>query len=210
MNLAELRKEYTLSGLTEEKTSKNPFEQFTFWFDEAQKAEIEEPNAMVLSTVSPEGVPSARIVLLKQVDENGFVFFTNYRSHKGNDLESNPNGNLLFFWKELQRQVRIQGIVRKISKEQSADYFYSRPLESRIGAWASEQSSVIENREVLEERFLHFQEEFGEEVPLPDYWGGYSLIPNYFEFWQGRPSRLHDRIAYVLEKSLWVKKRLSP
>ncbi len=210
MNLASLRKEYTLGGLTEEKCDVSPFKQFSLWFSEARQAGIEEPNAMTLATVSPEGMPSARILLLKHFDEQGFVFFTNYKSHKGNDLEHNPKASLLFFWHELQRQVRIQGFVHKITREQSAEYFFSRPLESRIGAWASEQSTVIESRELLEKNYARLKNEFGEEIPLPDFWGGYCLNPIYFEFWQGRESRLHDRITYSKENNEWSRKRISP
>lgn len=210
MNLASLRKEYSLSGLTEEKCDGSPFNQFSVWFSEARNAGIEEPNAMTLATVSARGMPSARILLLKHFDENGFVFFTNYESRKGHDLEHNPNACILFFWHELQRQVRIQGSVQKITREQSAEYFLSRPLESRIGAWASEQSSIIENRTVLEENFNRLKNQFGDDVPVPDFWGGYCLSPIYFEFWQGRESRLHDRITYTKENNEWIKKRISP
>lgn len=210
MNLADLRKEYTLHGLTEDTIADTPYQQFSQWFAEAQNAGIEEPNAMALATVSPDGMPSSRIVLLKHFDEKGFIFFTNYESKKGKNLARHPQASVLFFWQELQRQVRIEGIVEKISRQESAEYFFSRPLESQIGAWASSQSSVIENREQLDAAFADYKQRFGNTVPLPDFWGGYRLVPHYIEFWQGRPNRLHDRIEFAYHDSQWIRQRLSP
>mgnify|MGYP000210972754 FL=1 len=210
MKLGDLRKEYTLHGLTQEHIADTPHIQFDRWFTEAQNAKIEEPNAMVLATVTPEGMPTSRVVLLKHFDEKGFIFFTNYESKKGKNLAANPQASLLFFWLELQRQVRIEGVVEKRSRQESADYFFSRPLESQIGAWASAQSSIIENREQLDTAFSDYQQRFGSNVPLPDFWGGYRLMPHYFEFWQGRPNRLHDRIEFSRDGMAWKKQRLSP
>lgn len=210
MKLGDLRKEYTLHGLTQDNIADTPYVQFDGWFTEAQNAGIEEPNAMVLATATPEAMPTSRIVLLKHFDEKGFIFFTNYESKKGKDLAANPQASLLFFWHELQRQVRIEGVVEKISRQESADYFFSRPLESQIGAWASAQSSIIENREQLDTAFSDYQQRFGNKVPLPDFWGGYRLVAHYFEFWQGRPNRLHDRIEFSRDGVAWKKQRLSP
>lgn len=210
MNLADLRKEYTLHGLTEDTIAATPYQQFSQWFAEAQNAGIEEPNAMALSTVSAEGMPSSRIVLLKHFDERGFIFFTNYESKKGKNLAVHPQASLLFFWQELQRQVRVEGLVEKISRKESEEYFFSRPIESQIGAWASAQSSVIESREDLDAKFADYKLRFGNTVPLPDFWGGYRLEAHYIEFWQGRPNRLHDRIEFSYHDSQWKRQRLSP
>jgi pyridoxamine 5'-phosphate oxidase len=189
----------------------DPFRQFNLWFDEAKQFEAFEPTAAVLSTVGKENHPSSRTVLLKDVNKTGFVFYTNYESRKAKELTFNPNASLLFLWKELQRQVRIEGTAEKVSHEESEEYFHTRPRESQIGAWASDQSSIIPDRKSLDDKFEEYSRKFGEdEIPLPDFWGGYILIPNYFEFWQGRPNRLHDRICYKLENKMWKIFRLAP
>ena len=210
MNINSLRKEYKRSVLNRKSVDNNPIRQFEIWIDEAVKSEIPEPTAMSLSTINANGFPQSRIVLLKFVDENGFVFFTNYKSRKAKGLENNPAAALLFFWPELERQVRIEGFAAKTSQEFSEKYFHSRPLQSRIGAWASEQSSEIPHRKYLEERFESFKEKFGYAPPLPDFWGGYRLNPVKIEFWQGRENRLHDRILYEKENGTWTIKRLAP
>jgi pyridoxamine 5'-phosphate oxidase len=209
--IAALRENYTKGNLDVSDVSLSPIEQFQIWFDEAVSSELLEPNALLLSTVSAEGKPSARIVLLKGLD-NGFKFYTNYLSRKGTELIENSNACITFFWAELERQVRIEGTIEKVSPEESDEYFQSRPKGSQIGAWTSNQSMVIENREVLEEREKHLIEKFGNNpIPRPPHWGGYRLVPTYIEFWQGRPSRLHDRIAYsLLENGEWKIERLSP
>jgi pyridoxamine 5'-phosphate oxidase len=197
--------------LNEGSINKNPFIQFTKWYESILNSNLNEPMAMMLSTADVNGNPSARIVLLKEIDNSGFVFYTNYESRKGKDLKENPKAALTFFWGEPQRQVRIEGRIEIISKETSKKYFSSRPRESQIGAWVSAQSSVIPNREFLENKFDELEEKFGnEEIPLPDCWGGYRVIPNYFEFWQGRENRLHDRICYKKENDEWKIYRLSP
>ena len=197
--------------LAKDKVFENPFNQFSLWFDEAKQFETFEPTAAVLSTIDKENHPSARTILLKDVNEKGFVFYTNYGSKKAKELTSNPNASLLFLWKELQRQVRIEGTTEKVSRKESEEYFHSRPRESQIGAWASAQSSVIPDRKSLDDKFEKYREKFGEdEIPLPDFWGGYILVSNYFEFWQGRPNRLHDRICYKLENNNWKIFRLAP
>ena len=209
--IAALRENYIKGTLNIQDVSLLPIEQFQIWFDEAISSALLEPNAFVLSTVSNEGKPSARIVLLKGLD-NGFKFFTNYLSRKGTELTENPNACITFFWAELERQVRIEGLMEKVSIEESDEYFQSRPNGSQIGAWTSNQSMVIENREVLEEREKYLITKFGNNsIPRPPHWGGYRLVPSYLEFWQGRPSRLHDRIAYtLLENGEWKIERLSP
>lgn len=209
--IAALRENYTKGSLEVPDVADTPIEQFQAWFDEAAASQLLEPNALLLSTVSNEGKPSARIVLLKGLD-HGFKFYTNYLSRKGTELIENPNACITFFWAELERQVRIEGTIEKVSAEESDEYFQSRPKGSQIGAWTSNQSMVIENREILEEREQHLIEKFGDEsIPRPPHWGGYRLVPNYIEFWQGRPSRLHDRIAYtLLENENWKIERLSP
>jgi pyridoxamine 5'-phosphate oxidase len=189
---------------------KNPFNQFKKWYNELLQSSVLEPSAMTLATSSKEGIPAARTVLLKGFDENGFLFFTNYESNKGKNLIENPFAELLFYWMDLQRQVRISGKVEKTSREVSEIYFKSRPLKSRIGAWASKQSSEIPNREYLEKQFDEFAEKFKDDVPLPPIWGGFRLIPQRFEFWQGRESRLHDRICYKKKKDEWEIVRLAP
>ena len=191
--------------------ARDPLEQFNLWFDQALSAELPEPNAMTLATVAPDGRPAARIVLIKGVDVRGFVFFSNYLSRKGRELGANPRASLLFYWTELERQVRIEGRVDKTSAAESNAYFESRPLGSRLGAWASEQSAVVANRGELEEREAHFTQQFGDHPPRPEHWGGYRLVPDALEFWQGRPSRLHDRIHYRrVEDARWAITRLAP
>jgi pyridoxamine 5'-phosphate oxidase len=210
-NIADIRKEYKLRSLSETDVEKDPFSQFTTWWDEIIVSNVDEANAMTLATSTKAGIPSARIVLLKGYDENGFVFFTNYNSKKGKELMENPNACLLFFWKDLERQVRIEGPVEKISEDESDKYFQSRPYESRLGAWSSPQSTVIESRDIVENNLRSYNAKFPEEVPRPSHWGGYRLKPLLFEFWQGRPSRLHDRIQYSLtENNIWKIERLAP
>lgn len=209
-NIADIRKDYKLLTLTKEEVLPNPIEQFQNWFAQAMDSKIDEVNAMCLSTVQ-NNKPSSRIVLLKDVNQNGFSFFTNYESKKGNQIAQNPNASLCFYWKELERQVRIEGIIAKLSETLSDDYFNSRPLGSKLGAWASPQSSVIESRKVLEEREAQYKQKFGEQVTRPPHWGGYILKPSYIEFWQGRSNRLHDRICYTLqENGGWTIERLAP
>lgn len=209
--LAALRQEYARHQLSRASIAADPFEQFSKWFNESIKAQIFEPNAMHLGTASSEGVPSGRTVLLKGYDENGFTFFTNYLSRKSADLLANPNCYLHFFWKELERQVFIRGLARKTSDQESDEYFAMRPYQSQIGAWASAQSSVVPSRKVLEEKFAELKEKFPEgAVPRPPFWGGYRVTPDHFEFWQGRPSRLHDRILYTRHEHGWLISRLSP
>ena len=205
-----LRREYTKSSLTVKNVNKNPFKQFEKWFDEVLKSGFLEPNAMTVATASKDGKPSARILLLKGFDESGFMFYTNYKSRKGRDLEENPYASLLFFWDKLERQVRIEGKVQKLTNEESEAYFYTRPYKSRVGAWASPQSRVIEDRNVIVKDFLKYMLKFKTHVPLPPVWGGYRLIPDLFEYWQGRPNRLHDRIRYKKIKSEWNIERLAP
>ncbi len=212
MNIADIRKDYKLQSLSEKDVNRNPFRQFDLWWREAVDSQIDEVNAMTLATANTAGIPSARIVLLKGYDDNGFIFFTNYNSHKSAEIKENPNACLVFFWKELERQVRITGGIEQISEKESDEYFYSRPLISRIGAWASDQSTVIDSRESLEEKFKTLEQTYSnKEIPRPPHWGGYRVIPSQIEFWQGRSGRLHDRIEYTLEESdSWTFKRLSP
>ncbi len=211
-NIASIRKEYLSASLSENEVDKNPFIQFDQWWQQAVDSKIDEVNAMTLSTVSTVGKPSARIVLLKGYDKNGFVFFTNYKSKKGIDIETNPNVSLIFFWKELERQVRIEGVAEKISANESDEYFNSRPISSRIGAWASPQSTKIDSREFLENNVVKVETQFAHnEIYRPAFWGGYIVKPSMIEFWQGRPSRLHDRISYnLVEGSEWELSRLAP
>lgn len=209
--LADLRKEYSSHSLSETEVERSPFVQFKNWLQEAITAELLEPNAMVLATSTPSGTPSARIVLLKGLDERGFVFFTNYASRKAEELKENPHAALLFYWGALERQVRIEGMVEKTTHTESEEYFATRPLESRIGAWASRQSSVIESRSALQEKFDELRTHFANQViPLPPFWGGFRLTPLMLEFWQGRENRLHDRIRYKKQDSNWIIERLSP
>lgn len=206
-----LRRSYSLRELSEESVLKNPLEQFRIWLDEAINSNIVEPNAMTLATSGKHGTPSARIVLLRKFDERGFVFFSNYFSAKANDLNENPKASILFYWAELERQVRISGIVEKVSREDSEEYFATRPRGHQISAWASEQSKVISDRKELERQFLEIEKKFeGKEIPLPPFWGGFRFVPFVYEFWQGRESRLHDRIRYSLIDGNWKIERLSP
>ena len=210
MNLADLRTDYKLASLNETDVATSPFAQFSTWFGEAAKAEVPEPNAMTLATCDAGGRPSARVVLIKGFDERGMVFFTNYQSHKGQDLAANNRAALLFFWPELERQIRIEGRVETVSAADSDAYYQSRPVLSRIGAWASPQSQVLPSRTDLEARFAAFSAEHGENPPRPAHWGGYRVVPNFFEFWQGRRSRLHDRICYRPADGKWKVERLAP
>ena len=209
-SIAQLRKNYTFGQLSETDVPGNPLPLFKLWFDQAVRAECPEPNSMTLATADKAGNPSARIVLLKGADETGFSFFTNYESQKGKELAVRPQAALLFHWHELERQIRIQGVVERVSAAESDEYFHSRPSASRIGAWASPQSLAIPNREFLEEAEKQFKAEFGDKPPRPEHWGGYRLHPTEMEFWQGRPSRLHDRIHYKLDGSTWKVSRLAP
>lgn len=209
--LADLRRQFVLGALSETDVASDPIVQFQRWFDEAVVAKMPDPNAMTLATVGANGQPSARIVLLKGVDASGFTFFTNYESRKGNDLLGNPRAALLFHWVQLERQVRIEGEVRKVDEAESDAYFVSRPLGSRLGAWASEQSREVAGREVLEAREADFRARFGDDPPRPPHWGGYRLMPTWIEFWQGRASRLHDRIGFRRQDDgSWRIVRLSP
>lgn len=210
-NLAGLRQEYAASALDEKTMHPHPFEQFSNWFDQAAKSGIAEPNAMTLATVDSHGMPHARVVLLKALDETGFVFYTNYHSDKAKQLAQNPHASLLFFWIELQRQVRISGSVKKVTSAESDAYFGLRPRASQLGALASPQSQVIPDREHLEQRFVLLEKQYSEKpINRPENWGGYRLTPVRMEFWQGRPSRLHDRIVYEKSGSHWLIKRLAP
>lgn len=210
--IADLRKNYASATLDEKEVDANPLTLFEKWFDQALQSQLPEPNAMTLSTVSAKGKPTARIVLLKGITSDGFLFYTNYESRKGKELAERPFAALTFFWVALERQVRIEGGVDKIDTKTSADYFHSRPRASQIGAWASPQSTVIADRTVLEQQAQQYTEKFAnQEVPLPPHWGGYKVVPDRIEFWQGRPSRLHDRILYTRSKDgLWEISRLAP
>ncbi|ARP87701.1 pyridoxamine 5'-phosphate oxidase [Bordetella genomosp. 9] len=212
MSLADLRQSYEKNVLLESDAAASPFDQFAVWFDEALAAQVPEPNAMTLATVDAQGRPSARIVLVKGADARGFVFYTNYESRKGQDLAANPRASLLFFWQPLERQIRIEGTVEKTTAEESDAYFHSRPLGSRLGAWASRQSRPV-SREALEAALRECEQRYGDTPPRPAHWGGYRLVPDRFEFWQGRPSRLHDRLVYepdAAAASGWRIVRLSP
>lgn len=211
-NIADLRKEYTKASLDIESVNSNPFQQFEKWFKEAQAGELLEPNAMVLSTVDAAGQPFQRTVLMKALDDEGIVFYTNYKSRKAQQIEGNNKVNILFPWYPMERQVAIQGIATKISTKESLNYFLSRPHGSQLGAWVSQQSEVISSRSLLEMKLAEMKQKFKEgKVPLPDFWGGYKIEPTSFEFWQGRQSRLHDRLIYQLDvDGNWKISRLSP
>lgn len=198
-------------SLDEKEVDASPFKQFAEWFKQAEAAVPILPNAMTLAVATHDGMPSARMVLLKDFDERGFVFYTNYESQKAKELDENPVASLCFYWAELGRQVRISGTVAKTSREESEAYFHTRPIDSQLGAWASNQSQVISSREVLEHRMEELSKQHeGKQIPLPPYWGGYRVAPFVFEFWQSRPSRLHDRIRYRLAGSEWIIERLAP
>ncbi|HVX89390.1 MAG TPA: pyridoxamine 5'-phosphate oxidase [Gemmatimonadales bacterium] len=209
-DLAALRTEYKKARLERDDLPADPIAAFQQWFADAERAQVPEPSAMTLATVGADGTPSARVVLLKGLDRRGFTFFTDFRSRKGKDLDAHPRASLLFFWQALERQVRITGDVTQIDPAEAAAYYRSRPLGSRIGAWASEQSSVIPDRATLEARVAEAARKFGDDPPLPPHWGGYRVLPEEFEFWQGRESRLHDRLRYVRDETGWVVERLSP
>ena len=201
--LRNMRLSYERDQLIESKISEDPFDQFKSWFDLVIKSEIVEPNAMTIATATKNGIPSARVVLLKEYSDTGFIFFTNYGSRKGKELSENPVASLLFWWREFERQVRIEGRVEKISKEESQNYFNVRPLKSRYGALASNQSEVVKDRIFLESKFSELENKFGDNPPMPENWGGYKLVPSKFEFWQGRQDRLHDRICYEKINDDW-------
>ncbi len=209
-NLADLRQSYTRGKLSESQVNQDPIKQFNKWFKQAQLAKCPEPNAMTLATATLDGIPSARTVLLKGISEGNFVFYTNYESQKGFELIANPQASLLFYWHELERQVRIDGVASKTTSDMSNEYYESRPLGSKIGAWASPQSAVIPDRSFLEKEEKSFLKKWGEHPPRPAHWGGFILNPLRIEFWQGRPSRLHDRILFVNEKNSWNIVRLAP
>ena len=210
LDLSALRQDYLNAELSENDVLPNPLSQFAQWFGEAQNAQVAEPNAMTLATVNAAGQPSARIVLIKEARNDGVVWFTNYQSRKGADLLHNAQAALLFFWQPLERQVRFEGVVERVSAAESDAYYHSRPVNSRLGAWSSPQSDIITSREVLETNLAHYAAEFGDEPPRPPHWGGYILKPTYVEFWQGRASRLHDRVAYRLVDGAWHIVRLAP
>lgn len=211
MDISHLRKDYCQTGLKREDLSDNPFQQFNKWFEQAQQADLLEPNAMSIATVSDKGAPSVRTVLLKLFDENGLVFFTNYNSQKAQEIQNNPQVALLFAWLGLERQVRISGVATKISKKESFAYFTSRPKGSQLGAWISPQSQVIESRDFLKMKLAEMKDKFAHgKIPLPNAWGGYRVVPTRFEFWQGRSSRLHDRFVYELKAGVWSIHRLAP
>ena len=210
-NLYSYRQEYSMNELIESKAKKSPFDQFKTWFNDAEASAINLPNAMILATTDNSLMASTRFVLLKVFDRKGFTFFTNYNSKKAQQIADNPQGSLLFPWNEIERQVRIEGKIEKVSEEESDEYFDTRPEGSRIGAWASPQSQVIPSREYLEKIDGDFRKNFETDyIPRPDHWGGYRLIPNLFEFWQGRENRLHDRLEYYLDGKEWKMRRLAP
>ena len=210
--ISEIRTEYTKASLDQSTIEKNPIVQFEKWFHEALEAEVMEANAMTLSTVTESGRPTTRIVLLKGIEQNKFLFYTNYQSQKGKELDNNPACALTFFWPELERQVRIEGISERLESSVSKVYFQSRPRSSQVGAWASPQSTIIKDRSLLEERAREIEKRFAgkETLPKPNQWGGYAIEPHEIEFWQGRPSRLHDRIVYYRSENEWVVHRLAP
>lgn len=211
MDIGDMRRDFESEGLDREHLNDDPMIQFETWFEDARKAGILEPNAMSLATTGSDGLPDLRTVLLKYFDERGFVFYTNYGSRKAREIDENPKAALLFPWIGLNRQLRIQGAVEKVSKTESLRYFASRPRGSQLGAWVSEQSQVITSRGLLEQKVAEMKKKFSAgEVPLPDFWGGYRVVPERIEFWQGRPSRLHDRFEYVRDGDAWTIQRLQP
>ncbi len=212
ISVANLRQDYTKAGLREIDLATDPFKQFKTWFDQAINAQLPEPNAMTLATSTIEGKPSARMVLLKDFSDRGFVFYTNYLSHKGQELATNPQAALVFWWAQLERQVRIEGKVCQVSPQESDEYFHSRPINSQLGAWVSNQSQIVNSREVLEQRQEELIVQYEQQIiPRPPHWGGFQVVPTEIEFWQGRPSRLHDRLLYRLqEDNSWLIERLSP
>ncbi|HET7586317.1 MAG TPA: pyridoxamine 5'-phosphate oxidase [Gemmatimonadaceae bacterium] len=211
LSIADLRREYARANLSERDVDPDPIAQFRRWLDEALHAAVNEPTAMTLATASHDGAPSARLVLLKGVDERGFVFYTDFRSRKGRELEANPRAALVFFWPEVERQVRVEGEVQRVATEEAEAYFRSRPEGSRLGAWTSHQSDVITGRDVLETAYADARARFGGDIPLPPHWGGYRLRPRSIELWQGRPNRLHDRLRYRRgADGAWIIERLSP
>ncbi len=211
MSIADLRQDYLQGALRENEAAPSPFTQFSAWFEQALAAHVPETNAMTLATVGADGRPSARIVLLKGQDAQGFTFFTNYESRKGDNLAANPFASLLFFWIPLERQIRIEGRIEKVTPEESDEYYARRPLGSRLGAWASPQSREVASRQVLETNEEQARARFGDNPPRPPHWGGYRLVPDYFEFWQGRTSRLHDRLRYQPDgQGGWTISRLAP
>jgi pyridoxamine 5'-phosphate oxidase len=211
MAIADLRKDYALAGLLEKDLARDPFRQFEKWFQEAEASKLVEPNAMILATATRDGKPSARTMLLKNVDGRGFVFYTNYESRKGRELEGNPRATLVFPWFAFERQVIVEGTVARVTREESEAYFHSRPLASQLGAWASAQSTIVSGRKSLEDAFKEVEKKYaGQPVPLPPHWGGWRLAPETVEFWQGRRSRLHDRLRYRRGADGWTVERLSP
>ncbi len=210
-DIAHIRQDYLLAELDEKSVGSDPIGFFSTWFTEAQNADIPDVNAMTLSTVDAENKAHGRIVLLKDVEDGQFVFYTNYNSHKGAEIAANPHVSLLFFWKELERQVRIEGVATKVTPEKSTEYFNSRPDASKLGAWSSPQSQVIENRNILDANYKQFSDQFANTIPRPEHWGGYGVSPSTIEFWQGRASRMHDRILFTKgENNSWSKCRLAP
>jgi pyridoxamine 5'-phosphate oxidase len=214
MSIAHLREEYRRARLDEADANPDPVAQFTRWFIEARESEVTEPNAMALATAAADGTPNVRMVLLKEADDRGFTFYTDYRSAKAGELDANARATLAFWWAPLERQVRLGGFVERVSREESATYFASRPRGSRLGAWTSVQSSVLASREELERRYAELEARHpGDDIPIPPHWGGFRVVPQWFEFWQGRPSRLHDRLHYVRVAGgtqAWAIERLSP
>ncbi len=209
-DISQLRREYNSGSFTENNTASSPFDQFDKWFHDAKEVGVLDPTAMAVSTVDKSGMPSSRVVLLKSFDETGFVFFTNYEGRKGTDLANNPKASILFFWDQLERQIRIEGEIEKISFEESEAYFVTRSYTSKVGAWASKQSRELSSRYKLLREVAVVMAKHPLNVPLPPFWGGYRLVPTYFEFWQGRESRLHDRIVYEKQGNDWNTKRLYP
>lgn len=211
IKISEIRKIHEKDILLESQAGDDPFELFESWLKTAVESELTEPNAMVLATSTPDGIPSARMMLLKELDERGFVFFTNYAGRKGRELAENPKAALVFYWYGLEKQVRVEGNIEKVTPIETEKYFHERPRESQIGAYASRQSEVLPGRDTLEKRYKDLSDKFSsKEIPVPDFWGGFRLVPESIEFWQGRPNRLHDRIRFRRKDKSWVKERLSP